>query len=333
MTTIFGIQYLRAVAALGVVVFHAAERTGFHFAIGSAGVDVFFVVSGFIMWVISARRPMSPLTFLRDRIQRIAPIYWLATAVMVLGGIAGLFPNLILSIGHVSGSFLFIPMRSPSNGEIWPVLVQGWTLNYEMFFYAVFAMTLLLPRSRRLFAMTTGFLMLVTVGQVFGSDNALFQTYTRPILLEFVAGMIVAELWLRGRVPGTGFGLVLIAAAVTGFTALAVLGLPFDELVLGPLAVMLMIGTLALEPGGWFRPRGLAVLLGDASYSIYLWHTFAISVVVKACALVGVGPLPSALLAAASGTALGVCAYWLVEKPLTQRLRSGLFSNPVQRPA
>ena len=68
MNRLDGIQYLRALAALGVVVFHAAERTGGHFAIGAAGVDVFFVISGFIMCVISHRRPTSPGRFLRDRL-------------------------------------------------------------------------------------------------------------------------------------------------------------------------------------------------------------------------------------------------------------------------
>src|SRR3546814_17001958 len=85
MHTLYVIQYLRAFAALAVVIFHAAERTGHHFAIGAAGVDVFFVVSGFIMMAISDRRPTRPLTFLRDRILRIAPSYWLVTGIMIAG--------------------------------------------------------------------------------------------------------------------------------------------------------------------------------------------------------------------------------------------------------
>ena len=85
------------------MVFHAAERTGAHFAIGAAGVDVFFVISGFIMWVIVEDRPLSPSRFFRDRLERIAPLYWIATGVMVAGALAGLFPNLRLTAYHVFG--------------------------------------------------------------------------------------------------------------------------------------------------------------------------------------------------------------------------------------
>ncbi len=109
MKTLYGIQYLRAFAALAVVVFHAAEKSGEHFAIGAAGVDVFFVISGFIMWVISERRPMTPQGFLLDRIRRIAPSYWLVTAVMIVGAVAGLFPNLQLTGAHVLASLFFVP--------------------------------------------------------------------------------------------------------------------------------------------------------------------------------------------------------------------------------
>jgi exopolysaccharide production protein ExoZ len=125
MEKLRGIRYLRAFAALAVVAFHAAERTGSHFAIGAAGVDVFFVVSGFIMWVIAERRPVSPKRFLRERIERIAPVYWIAASVMVAVGLAGLFPNLRLTAAHVLGSLFFVPHRSPSNGEIWPVLCRA----------------------------------------------------------------------------------------------------------------------------------------------------------------------------------------------------------------
>ncbi|MBW8298165.1 MAG: acyltransferase [Hydrogenophaga sp.] len=312
--TLSGIQYLRAAAAIAVVLFHAAEKTGYHFAIGAAGVDVFFVISGFIMWVVSARREPTPLQFLRARIRRIVPVYWLATAVMVAGALGGLFPSLVLSLEHVLASLFFIPARSPSNGEIWPVLVQGWTLNFEMFFYVVFAGTLLLPRAWRLPAMAVLFGMLVIAGALFVPDNAVLLSFTRPIILEFVAGMVIGELWLKGKVPSPAMGLALIALALSGFATIQVAGLPFDALVCGPLAAALVVGVLALEAGRRIRFAPVAVVLGDASYAIYLWHTFAISVIAKVGASMGV-PAPAVFAAAVlAGISAGALGYYLLEK-------------------
>lgn len=332
--TLSGIQYLRAAAAIAVVLFHAAEKTGYHFAIGAAGVDVFFVISGFIMWVVSARREPTPLQFLRARIRRIVPVYWLATAVMVAGALGGLFPNLVLSLEHVLASLFFIPTRSPSNGEIWPVLVQGWTLNFEMFFYVVFAGTLLLPRAWRLPAIGALFGLLVIAGTLFVPDNAVLLSFTRPIILEFVAGMVIGELWLKGKVPSPAMGLALIALALSGFATIQVAGLPFDALVCGPLAAALVVGVLALEAGRRIRFVPVAVVLGDASYAIYLWHTFAISVIAKVGASMGV-PAPAVFAAAVlAGISAGALGYYLLEKRgliTAWRALREWFARPVSR--
>ena len=330
--TLYGIQYLRAVAALAVVAFHAAERSGHAFAIGAAGVDVFFVISGFIMWVIVERRPVSPGRFLKERIRRIVPVYWLATAVMVGGALAGLFPNLVLTAGHVAGSLFFVPLRSPSSGEIWPVLVQGWTLNYEFFFYAVFAACLLLPARRRLPAVAAIFLLLVTLGFMVRSDNPLFVTYTRPIILEFLAGMLIGRLWLAGHVPGRPLALVLVAASLAGFAAIGILKLPFDEWACGPLALALVYGTASMETRGGVPALRFPALLGAASYSIYLWHTFAISVAAKVGTALGLAPSILLVASAAIGVAVGLCAYALVERPLLQGQGFGIARKPFSFP-
>ena len=322
MKTIFGIQYLRALAAIAVVLFHAAERTGHHFAIGAAGVDIFFVISGFIMWVISDRRVMSPAGFLLERARRIVPVYWAATAVMVAGALFGLFPNLTLSADHVLASLFFIPARSPSSGEIWPVLVQGWTLNFEMFFYLVFALSLTFARQWRLIAVAALFAALVVLGAVTDSGNALLLTYTQPIMLEFVAGMIIGQVWLKGKIPGPAAGLGLVMFGVAGFVTIGLFNLPFDVLTCGPLAIALVTGVLSLEAAGMLRARRSLVFLGDASYSIYIWHTFAISVIVKLGATAGAHAGITFTAAIVGGIVLGACAYLLLERPLAKYLRS-----------
>ncbi|MEZ2218450.1 acyltransferase family protein [Rhizobium sp. RCC_161_2] len=321
MKTLYGIQYLRALAALAVVLFHAAERSNSHFQIGAAGVDVFFVISGFIMWTISERRPVAPLRFLADRLQRIAPSYWIVTAIMIAGAVAGLFPNMKLTAGHILGSMIFIPVRSPSNGMIWPVLVQGWTLNYEMFFYAIFAAALFLSRRIRLFCIASIFAAFVVAGVIFSPQSPLLLTYTRPIILEFVAGILLAELWLAGTIPKAGLGFILIIAALSGFAAIQLLHLDFNELTCGPLAVALVLGTVSLERGGKLPDIPLLTYLGNASYSIYLWHTLAVSVVLKLMARTELPSDVATFICLLAGLLLGVCAYELVEKPVRGLLK------------
>ena len=316
MKTLYGIQYLRAFAALAVVVFHAAERTGLYFAIGAAGVDVFFVVSGFIMMAISDRRPMQPVAFLRDRLLRIGPSYWIVTSIMIAGAAAGLFPNLKLDIAHVLGSFLFVPVPSPNTGDLWPVLVQGWTLNYEIFFYAVFALALLVRPSFRLTALTAVLALLVLTGLSIQSQNILAAFYTQPLLLEFAAGAFLAKLWKSGTLPSPLIGVLLVVLSIGGFAMIHLLKLEFGAFNCGPLAVLLVLGMLAIENAGKLPSSPIATYIGNASYSIYLWHTLALSVVVKAGTVLG---LPGLLIAAAgiaAGTIAGVIGYECVEKPI-----------------
>lgn len=322
MRTLHGIQYLRAAAALGVVVFHAAERTGGDFAIGAAGVDVFFVISGFIMWVIASERSPSPSAFLRERIERIAPLYWIVTGVMVVGALAGLFPNMRLTASYVLASISFIPSVSPATGRIWPVLVQGWTLNYEMFFYALFAVSLLLPARRRFVFLAATFLALAAAGWLVRPEGAILKTWTDPLLLEFLVGIVIGKAWLDGVVPPPAAGAALIAGATAGFVLVGAGYIGFTSLVLGPLAAALVVGVLALERSGRIARFQPASYLGDASYSIYLWHTLGISVMAKLATLFSL-PAPVGCGAAiVLGVAVGIAAHEILEKPIVAFLKS-----------
>eukprot|EP00913_Durusdinium_trenchii_P010544 g9888.t1 len=321
MQTLFSIQYLRAVAALAVVVFHAGERTGLHFTIGAAGVDVFFVVSGFIMMAISDQRPTSPIAFIRHRVLRIAPAYWAATTVMIAAAMAGLFPNLRLDPIHILGSFLFFPVPSPNGGNLWPVLVQGWTLNYEMFFYVVFALVLLLRPSARLAALAAVFCTLTLAGLWLRPENPVAIFYTAPVVLEFVAGAALARLWQKGGLPSFFAGLVLVGLSIAGFAAIQLLKLEFDAWTCGPLAVMLVLGALAVEASGKLPKLSALTYLGDSSYSIYLWHTFAVSVVVQVGAALTLSPPVLLVAAVALGTLVGIAGYECFERPVNALLR------------
>ncbi|WP_117192103.1 acyltransferase family protein [Rhizobium terrae] len=336
MQTLYSIQYLRAFAAIAVVIFHAGERAGMPFTIGAAGVDIFFVVSGFIMMAISDDRPVSPARFFRNRLLRIAPSYWAATTLMIVGATIGLFPNLKLAFAHTLGSYLFIPVTSPSNGNLWPLLVQGWTLNYEIFFYAVFALILFLKRGWRLAALAFVFGSLVLTGLLLEPAAPLLAFYTAPVIVEFVLGAALAKLWRRGGLPSAWIGLLLVSLSIAGFAAIHLLKLEFDAWTCGPLAVTLVLGALSVEAGNRLPRLHTLTYLGDSSYSIYLWHTFAISIAVQAGTAMALAA-PSILLAAVLlGTIAGIAGYECFERPVQMLLkgkRPSFPRLPVRRPA
>ena len=163
MSKLVLVQVLRAAAALSVAMLHAqhdaatlAERTGQVFAPiaafpWEAGVDVFFVISGFIMVHASTRlfgAEGGARAFLARRIARIVPIYWAVTTLYLAVALAvpDLLNRELLGWPLVVASYLFIPMARP-DGLVQPLYGLGWTLNYEMFFYALFAVAVRWPRA------------------------------------------------------------------------------------------------------------------------------------------------------------------------------------------
>src|SRR5690606_12282387 len=149
-----------------------------------------------------------------------------------------------------------------------------------------------------------------------------------------VAGMVMGGLWLKGKVPRPATGFVLIALALSGFTLIQVAGLPFDALICGPLAAALVAGVLALEAVQAIRVVPAAVFLGDASYAIYLWHTFAIWVVAKIGASTGVSSLVVFVAALLAGVFAGTLAYYLLEKQglvTAWRISRDWFARPASR--
>ncbi len=205
-TKLLPIQYLRAVAALMVVWHHAAEQLPglkplINPVYGAYGVDLFFVISGFVMVLTTHGRAVSRRAFLWRRIVRIVPLYWLLTSLLLalLALRPGWFGHAPPDLAHVVASFLFVPHESARfPGELWPVLVPGWTLNYEMFFYACFA--LLLGRPWMLCGLFGGLVLLGSIAP----ETALgpvVRFYTSYHLLEFVAGILAALAWIRHGRP------------------------------------------------------------------------------------------------------------------------------------
>jgi len=137
-TALISIQYLRGVAALGVVAWHAQGQAGLvETRVLQAGIEVFFIVSGYVMWLILTERPASPGTFLMKRIARVVPLYWTLTTIIVIMLLVapGLLQSTRFDAVHVVMSYLFLPWPNPvAEAGLKPLMIPGRTLNYEMFF-------------------------------------------------------------------------------------------------------------------------------------------------------------------------------------------------------
>ncbi|WP_159754257.1 acyltransferase family protein [Sphingomonas sp. 8AM] len=344
------LQYVRALAAYLVVLYHARLLTPLGQALpldfGRAGVDIFFVISGFIIQHVAARDDAGrPGAFLVKRLIRIAPLYWILTLMI---GLAGPFaPALagkagVPDAGMIARSLLFIPYVDGA-GDIHPVLFTGWTLNYEMFFYALFAVGLLIMDGlRRLVALSVALVLLVTIGATSDPDGAVGITYTSPLLLEFGAGLWLNMAWQRIRHVTSATRLAAGAAMAGGFTAL-VLGTIFwptvpDVLKWGIPAVVIVAAALLCERADGGGRYKLALLLGEASYAIYLIHPFVIKAASLAAARLfrdAAIPLQAALLfgtLVAVGV-VGVALHLLVERPLLSLLRRWLLPRSSSRRA
>jgi exopolysaccharide production protein ExoZ len=323
---LLSIQYARAVAAVSVVFFHACNDAGVtHYPeqVLQAGVDLFFCISGFIMWVTTFQSPISSREFARRRVIRIVPLYWTFTALAVLLAVAA--PQLGKRTGATDAiaSFFFVPAVNTATGQAQPVIAPGWTLNHEMVFYVIFALALALPRRYRLLAVIGTNAVLALVGFVTNGPLAL-SFYTNPIILEFVFGVIAGWIYTQGyrlsRQVSTATviigALTMIGlAAAWGQTAIlrvVVWGLPAAVIVL---ALALTENTKPVKE----RPRLLFV--GDASYSIYIVHGVLLSAMLSAINHVN-GPIGVMIpIGGPLAVVVGLFVYRYIERPMTTRLK------------
>lgn len=333
--TLLNIQILRGIAAMMVVVDHAIgqmeSRGGRDLGLeigtglGQAGVDLFFVISGFIMVYVTHGRHRTPLYFWRDRIIRIVPLYWFYT--LLMAAIALMVPAMLNTAAfeplHVLKSLLFIPVyHNTIDGEIWPLLVQGWTLNFEMFFYFIFGCLLLVRvENHRLGLLTLCLVGLVLIGLLGGdATNPLFLTYTSPLLLEFLAGVLIAMAFHRGWLASPSLGWVCLVLGLVLF-ALTVIRPEWGgvrAITFGVPSALIVIAALSLESGR--SGARILVALGDASYSIYLSHTFTLGVIGSVWAVIGNGSIAfdttMFVLAIIVSAMVGMASYRLIERPM-----------------
>jgi exopolysaccharide production protein ExoZ len=330
--TIESIQHLRALAALGVVVFHALALLGDrlnvevpHKELGAAGVDLFFIISGFIMWVTAINRDETPGRFAWKRILRIVPMYWLITSFVL--AIVLIRPQLMNSASrdpfHFIASYFFVAWPHPTvDGRFWPPVIPGWTLNYEMFFYAVVTVSLFLPRFRRIQFIGVILAGLPFIG-AFLKPTGIAAFYTDPILLEFFYGIILGTQFTLGREQGPRASWAMISGGVVLLFTVGLFGNDHNRGILWAIPLALVVqGALHAPALAQGAIRAGSKLLGDASYSLYLTQFVVLppSAMVMS-KLVGSLPLAVAVPVFVGGLVLlavagGIAAYFLAERPI-----------------
>jgi exopolysaccharide production protein ExoZ len=279
---LLSVQILRAIAAVLVVVCHAVHKQGQLsgdgrvWELGGSGVDLFFIISGFIMCHVTAGRRTTAREFLFARFMRIVPLYWTLTLVALAAYIA--HPALVNSSGGVTdvfGSFVLFPSGAK-------FLIQtGWTLSYEFWFYIVFAASLRFALRGRLFFVSAVMLGLVVLGRVARPADFTARFLTDPLLLEFVMG-IGAYLYLRSTVCRPLCNLLLLTVGLFALVGLSVFDLHVNRVLTYGMPFMLIFCAIAGSESAIRSISRSAVVraccaLGDASYSLYLSHPFALA--------------------------------------------------------
>lgn len=341
-----GVQYLRGIAAMMVVFHHARHEFGGAMSVtfGGRGVEIFFVISGLVMMYstqggqlaagLSLRKRMAEaMLFWKRRIARVVPLYWIALFLS-----AALAYRTALTDPILLKDALFIPHWSRvSPDQIWPTLVPGWSLNYEMFFYFLFGLSLLLGRFSIVF-MSAALLGLCLQHFVAQGQSAAFHFYTAPVMLHFLAGSMLYYLveFLRHRAgwqpPRWSMFLLLLA----GFVVLAL-----SPQRIGDAGLLLSSSIIVFSAVFLFDGVRLPFLrlLGDASYAIYLFHVLALLMVTEVLASTGLAAVtPWQVLArfmvylTVSGL-IGVLVHLAVEKPMTAHALSLIRRAPPMVPA
>lgn len=338
------IQFLRFLAAFMVVVFHANIYVNILYPrpstdplvmfsqIGTAGVPIFFTISGFIVFYTSRnafKRKGAVPAFLQRRFVRIYPIYWVALAAFLIfsSSWAEFWATDACLLGALSTLFLL-----PGHADA--VISPAWTLTYELYFYGLFGVLLFWGRNTAVIALTSFFIVAVTAGRFASINDASpwLRMITNPILFEFLAGVIIGWIFVTTpvleRFQHRIVVSLLLVGALVGFALI-----PFLHAMGWPKLISLGVpGTLAVA---WavlsekmdMIPRFVRRLsfLGDSSYSLYLIHILVMSMLMPFAETLSKtswgSPLTVLTMYTIISVLAGIAMNLALEKPLQAILR------------
>lgn len=334
------IQLLRAIAALAVVFYHVHF---YHLETGTFGVDIFFIISGFI---IAYMVNQTTRHFIIKRIIRVVPLYTLATLLTVALALAEpkWFNHAIVNAGAMAKSLFYIPYRIKESG---PILSSGWTLNDEMFFYGAMFLCILLFKKKGMLVPACGVLLILLLlilnsfsESTIAASGYGLRFYRNGLLPEFIYGLALYYFrdYYDSRQTKT-ISVLMISAGLAAFALIIyfdlnhiALGLP-RNIRYGIPALLFVNSFLTMEnrisEKNRFVKAGLK--LGDASYAMYLFHPFVIyfllrlvypKIIGRSSSLItGTMELTVSLVLVAL---VSVLIYELVDKPMTKFFKKRL---------
>lgn len=324
---------MRGAASLLVLLTHICVKGGQYgngalkgFWVGGSGVDLFFIISGYIMCTSTYGQNLNFVQFIIRRIKRIMPLYWLATTLALIVFLYN--PKLVNSSGgetSIWASYTLFP-----NGKRF-LNDNGWTLSYEFFFYFIFGLFIHKGTYRAIQASSLLLLLLLIIGLCFNVNEQAFIFSTKSFLIEFAYGMGCFYLFnLKSIRLNNKYALGLFLLGVILFPLQLFLGIPDTEkwrgLVWGIKMLLIFAGLLSLEDPirrSAFLFKGLLLAIGDSSYSLYLIHPFVLSGTAICLKHFGMASNPwlFTIILILFSVAAGYFVYLYIERPLTSLLK------------
>ena len=297
---LISIQYLRGLAAVAVIVWHTGwART----VLGQVGVDIFFVISGFIMMLVSGTG-VTPIEFGLKRLGRIAPLYWIITLITAYINNSSLL--------EVTKSLFFWP-----TGDF-PIVLQGWSLNLEVSYYLLFSLLLVFNPFVRLLLLCVIIVTLTVSSTYIYSQTQSIMNWSSPLAIEFLAGVLLFVFWKNYYIP------VGIAAWISGAIAITALAKTYSlssapeawtrVLIWGIPSLLIVSAGLGIERSKQLPKISTLLLLGEASYSVYLSHYLLILPLVSLLSNIW-APIGVTIITLLT-TLFGIFVYRFIEKPL-----------------
>ncbi|WKK66838.1 acyltransferase family protein [Lutimonas zeaxanthinifaciens] len=338
------IVYLRAIASILVLISHSAHKASqystnpmYWYKVKGIGVDLFFIVSGFILCYITYDKVKNPFHFLRARILRIMPLYWVLTIFALV--IYFILPDKVNSSGgetNIYASFFILPTKDNL------LITNGWTLRYTVLFYVIYSIGLFFSIKNRNLIIALILIILFSSGLFLNPKNIYLNYITSGYLFEFFLGILIFYIHKNIKM-GQTYGLILIflSGAIVVFLKQMEISSGYRIIDNGITSFFFFLGMLAVEP--FFQKHKnsqiskLMTEIGNSSYSLYLFHPFILvltSLILQKFHLTNFGYffILNLMLSSIIG---GYICYFFIEKPLIKftkaKLNSGNNTNKLKR--